>query len=73
MSNAQKEALAKLGKGVQQAITWGILSLNAWFLSDVYQDLKEDYRHVKADVQTLKENDRAQSTAIEFLKDQVKR
>jgi hypothetical protein len=61
MSNAQKEALAKLGKGVQQAITWGILSLNAWFLSDVYH------------VQTLKENDRAQSTAIEFLKDQVKR
>lgn len=72
MSNAQKEAIKKVIAGVETWLLRGLLAANVWFLSDVYQDLKADYKNVKQDVQTLKENDREQFTAIEFLKDEIK-
>lgn len=72
MSNAQKEAIRKGITALEKWLLRGLLAVNIWFLSEVYNDLKADYRTLKGDVQTLKENDREQFTAIEFLKEQTK-
>lgn len=69
MSN---EAIKKLIHGIEVWSIRGLVAVNIWFLSEVYQDMKADYKALKNDVQALKENDRSQETAIEFLKLEIK-
>ena len=72
MSNSQKEAIKKVITGFETWLLRGLVAVNIWFLSEVYRDLKTDYKSLKSDVQALKEHDRSQDTALEFLKMEVK-
>jgi hypothetical protein len=72
MSKEQKEAIAKIFHQVGLWLTRGVLVANVWILTEVYRDFKADFKEIKADVQTLKQNDRANTVSIEFLKDQIK-
>jgi hypothetical protein len=68
MSNSQKEALRKLELWAYR----GFAAAAMWMISEMYFEFKTEFKELKTGVQVLKENDRAQTTAIEFLKDQVK-
>lgn len=72
MSREQKEALAKIFNVAGIWLTRLVLAANVWILTEVYRDFKADFSEVKTDVQTLKENTRANTVSIEFLKDQIK-
>lgn len=72
MSKEQKEAIAKIFNQAGLWITRGVLVANVWILTEVYRDFKADFSELKDDVQTLKEHDTGQATAIQFLKEQIK-
>lgn len=72
MSREQKEAIVKIFNQAGLWITRMVLVANIWILTEVYRDFKADFSELKEDVQTLKEHDNGHTTAIEFLKDQVK-
>lgn len=72
MSKEQKEAIAKI---FHHAGTWlnrAMLAAILWMMSEMYDDFKTEFRQVKTEVQDLKEDTRANTVSIEFLRDQIK-
>jgi hypothetical protein len=72
MSKEQKEAIAKIFNQAGIWLTRGVLVANVWILTEVYRDFKADFNEIKGDVQDLKEDTRANTVSIDFLKDQIK-
>jgi hypothetical protein len=72
MSNSQKQAIAKVFNITGQWLNRAMLAAILWMMSEMYDDFKTEFKDVKKDVNDLKQDTRANSVAIDFLKDQIK-